>query len=60
MVEREQCARGLHDLGGTHVDTVKDLYLERPCAIRTIPGANTDIYVNLNLTGDKRAGTILA
>ena len=48
------------DIAGTEVDTVKDLYLDRSRAIRTFTPAGANIEVNLNLTGDQRAGTILA
>ena len=48
------------DIAGTNVNTVKDLYLDRSRAIRTFTPARTDIAVNLNLTEDLRAGTILA
>ena len=48
------------DIAGTEVNTVKDLYLDRSRAIRTFTPASINIDVNLNLVGDRRAGTILA
>lgn len=48
------------NIDGEDAATVKDLYLGRSRAIRTWTPANRNISVNLNLTGDRRAGSILA
>lgn len=48
------------NIAGVDVDTVKDLYLARARAIRAFTPGSANIAVNLNLSGETRAGTILA
>ena len=48
------------DIAAVNVPTVKDLYLDRSRALRSFRPPRTDIAMNLNLTGSKTAGTIIA
>ena len=48
------------EIAGTRVATVKDLYLERSRAIRKFAPAADTFDIDLSLSGDMRAGTILA
>ena len=48
------------EIDGTDIDTKQDVYLERSRAIRTFTPADDEFTIDLGLTGQKRAGTVIA